>query len=47
MDPNVPYMPSVANLPRILGKIQNAGVPDVFNLDFLKDLGFTSSKEVV
>lgn len=45
MDPNVPYMPGVANLHRILDKIQNAGVPEVFNLDFLKDLGFTSSND--
>lgn len=45
MDTNVPYMPSVGNLHRILDKMQNAGVPDVFNLDFLKDLGFTSSND--
>jgi hypothetical protein len=45
MDPNVPYMPSVANLHRILDAIQKAGVPEVFNLDFLKDLGFTSSND--
>ena len=45
MDANVPYMPSVTNLHRILEKIQNAGVPEVFNLDFLRDLGFTSSHD--
>jgi hypothetical protein len=45
MDPSVPYMPSVTNLHRILDKIQNAGVPEVFNLDFLRDLGFTSSQD--
>ena len=45
MDPNVPYMPSVTNLHRILDKMQNAGVPESFNLDFLKDLGFTSSND--
>jgi hypothetical protein len=45
MDPNVPYMPSITNLHRILDKIQNAGVPEVFNLDFLRDLGFTSSND--
>lgn len=45
MDTNVPYMPSVTNLPKILDAIQKAGVPDVFNLDFLKDLGFTSSND--
>lgn len=45
MDTNVPYMTSVTNLPRILDAIQKAGIPDVFNLDFLKDLGFTSSND--
>lgn len=45
MDTNVPYMPSVANLHRILDAIQKAGIPDAFNLDFLKDLGFTSSND--
>lgn len=45
MDENVPYMPSVANLNKILDAIQRAGVPSVFNLDFLKDLGFTSSND--
>jgi Family of unknown function (DUF5343) len=38
-------MPSVTNLHSILDKIQGAGVPEVFNLDFLKDLGFTSSND--
>lgn len=45
MDTNVPYMPSVTHLYQILDAIQKAGVPDVFNLDFLKDLGFTSSND--
>lgn len=45
MDTNVPYMPSVANLHRILDAIQKAGIPEAFNLDFLKDLGFTSSND--
>ncbi len=45
MDTNVPYMPSVTNLSKILDGIQKAGVPEVFNLDFLKDLGFTSSND--
>lgn len=45
MDTAVPYMLSVANLHKILDKIQTAGVPEVFNLDFLKDLGFTSSND--
>jgi hypothetical protein len=45
MDINVPYMLSVGNVPAILGKIQNAGVPDAFGHDFLRDLGFTSSND--
>lgn len=45
MDTNVPYMPTVRNVPRILDTIQRAGVPEVFNRDFLKDLGFTSSTD--
>lgn len=45
MDTNVPYMPSVANLHKILDAIQKAGIPEAFNLDFLKDLGFTSSND--
>jgi hypothetical protein len=45
MDANVPYMPSAKNLHAILDKIQDAGVPDSFNIDFLKDLGFTSSND--
>jgi hypothetical protein len=45
MESEVPYMPSVANLHKILDAIQNAGAPDAFGLDFLKDLGFTSSND--
>lgn len=45
MESDVPYMPSVKNLPAILDAIQNAGAPDAFGLDFLKDLGFTSSND--
>jgi hypothetical protein len=45
LDTNVPYLVSVTNLPKILDGIQKAGVPEVFNLDFLKDLGFTSSND--
>jgi hypothetical protein len=45
MDTKVPYMPSVTNLSKILDAIQKAGVPEIFNLDFLKDLGFTSSND--
>jgi hypothetical protein len=45
MDTNIPYMPSVKNLPLILAKIQSAGVPQAFGYDFLRDLGFTSSND--
>jgi len=45
VDTDVPYMPSVTNLHKILDAIQKAGVPEVFNLDFLTDLGFTSSND--
>jgi uncharacterized protein DUF5343 len=45
METEVPYMPSVANLSKILDAIQRAGAPDAFGLDFLKDLGFTSSND--
>ncbi|MEM9335654.1 MAG: DUF5343 domain-containing protein, partial [Pseudomonadota bacterium] len=43
MDENVPYMNSVTKLHAMLDSIQNAGVPEAFNNDFLKDLGYTSS----
>ena len=43
MDENVPYMNSVKKLHAMLDAIQNAGVPGVFNNDFLVDLGYTSS----
>lgn len=45
MDTNIPYVLSVTNLPKILAAIQKAAVPDTFNLDFLKDLGFASSSD--
>ncbi len=45
MEAEVPYMLSVSNLPKILDAIQRAGAPDAFGLDFLKDLGFTSSND--
>lgn len=45
MDTNIPYVLSVTNLPKILEAIQKAAVPDTFNLDFLKDMGFTSSQD--
>lgn len=45
MNTDVPYMPSVKNLHSILDAIQNAGAPEAFGLDFLQDLGFTSSND--
>lgn len=43
MNQDIVYLPSAANLHNILSGIANANVPSVFNLDFLKDLGFRSS----
>lgn len=43
MDTDVPYLMSVTNLHKILDQMQKAGVPENFNRDFLKDLGFASS----
>lgn len=45
MNAEVPYMMSVANLHKMLDAVQRAGAPDVFHLDFVKDLGFTSSND--
>lgn len=45
MDLNVPYLPAVKNLHAILTKVQQAAVPDAFGVDFLRDLGFTSSND--
>lgn len=45
MEKEVPYLLSVQNLHKVLDKIQNAGVPESFNVDFLKDLGFPSSND--
>ncbi len=45
MNSDVPYMLSVSNLHKILDAIQRAGAPEVFHLDFLKDLGFASSND--
>lgn len=45
MQADVPYMMSVTNVSKILDAIQKAGAPEVFNLDFLRDLGFTSSND--
>lgn len=45
MNLDVPYMPSVKNLHKILDAIQHAAVPETFTYEFLKDLGFTSSND--
>lgn len=45
MSPEVPYMMSVKNLHKILDAIQRAGAPEVFHLDFLRDLGFKASND--
>jgi hypothetical protein len=45
MNTDVPRMPSVKNLHSILDAMQRAAVPDAFGMDFLKDLGFTSSND--
>lgn len=45
MNANIPYMLSVTNLHKILDAIQRAGAPEVFHLDFLKDLGFKASND--
>jgi len=41
----IPYMFSTKNLTKVLDAIQTAACPAVFGLDFLKDLGFTSSND--
>ena len=45
MDTDVPRMPSVKNLHPILDSMQKAAVPDGFGIDFLKDMGYTSSND--
>jgi len=45
MDQDVPYLASIKNLQPILEAVQRAAVPDSFNVDFLKDMGFTSSND--
>ena len=45
MDIDVPYMPSLKNLHKILDKIQHAAVPEAFTYEFLRDLGFSSSND--
>ena len=45
MDLDVPYMPSVKNLHKILDAVQHAAVPQTFTYEFLRDLGFSSSND--
>ena len=45
MDTDVPRMQSVKNLHAILTAMQKAAIPDAFGIDFLKDMGFTSSND--
>lgn len=45
MNQDVPYMPSVKNLHKILDSIQHAAVPESFTYEFLKDLGYGSSND--
>ena len=39
------YLTSTKNTPPIFAAIQKAGVPDVFTFEFLKQLGFASSRD--
>lgn len=45
MDNDVPRMPSIKNLHAIFDSIQKAAAPDAFGVDFLKDMGYTSSND--
>ncbi len=45
MNAEIPYLTATGNLPKILDAVQKAGAPATFNVDFLKDLGFTSSQD--
>lgn len=46
MSTELPYMPSVTNLVKILTNIRSAGTPPKFTHDFLKsNLGFSSSND--
>ena len=42
---DVPYMPSVKNLHKLLDAVQHAAVPESFTYEFLRDLGFSSSND--
>ena len=41
----IPYMVTVKNLDKIFAAIQKAACPETFTIDFVNDLGFTSSND--
>lgn len=45
MNTDIPYLVANGNLHKILDAVQRAGAPDNFSVDFIKDLGFTSSQD--
>ena len=45
LNTDIPYLLKTGNLHKILDAIQKAGAPETFNVDFIKDLGFTSSQD--
>lgn len=45
MQTPIPYMITVKNLGKIMAAMQKAATPESFTVDFVKDLGFTSSND--
>lgn len=45
MAEDLPYLPAVGNVSKVLQKIRSAGTPPKFTLEFLKQLGFGSSQD--
>lgn len=45
MQTPIPYMVTVKNLAKIMAAMQKAATPETFTVDFVKDLGFTSSSD--
>lgn len=45
MNTDIPYLVANGNIPKLLAAVQKAGAPPSFNVDFIKDLGFTSSQD--
>lgn len=45
MNTTIPYLVANGNIPKLLAAVQKAGAPSSFNVDFIKDLGFTSSQD--